>query len=142
MEALNLQQMVSSQLIPSDVELPYGSIWRKSNNCLKRTIVVSMYVVVVCGVMSLKSPCPGINSIENKEETNYLSDDDEVTVDIPIVGCIRSGTHAPRRLIFLPPLRLKRHVAVPGNCYNCGIRTSESAVRWTLYYCYECADKL
>jgi len=50
-------------LIPSDVELPYGSIWRKSNNCLKRTIFVSMHVVVVCGVMSRKPPCPGINSI-------------------------------------------------------------------------------
>ena len=63
MEALYLQHLVSSQLIPSDVELPYGSIWRKSNNCLKRTIFVSMHVVVVCGVMSRKPPCPGINSI-------------------------------------------------------------------------------
>ena len=63
MEALYLQHLVSSQLIPSDVELPYGSIWRKSNNCLKRTIIVSIYVVVVCSVMSYKPPCPGINSI-------------------------------------------------------------------------------
>ena len=41
---------------------------------------------------------------------------------------------------FLPPLRLKRHVAFPGNCYYCGIKTSESAVKWTLYCCYDCAD--
>jgi hypothetical protein len=101
-----------------------------------------MYVVVVYGVMSLKPPCPGIKSIETKEEKNYSNDGDEETVDIPIVGGTRSGTHAPRRLNFPPPLRLKRLVAVQGNCYNCGIRTSESAVRWTLYYCYACADNL
>ena len=67
MEALNLQQMVSSQLIPSDVELPYGSIWRKNNNCLKRTIIVSIYAVVVCGVMSRKPPCPGIIQSEKQQ---------------------------------------------------------------------------
>ena len=68
MEALYLQHLVSSQLIPSDVELPYGSIWRKSNNCLKRTIIVSIYVVVVYSVMSYKPPCPGINSIEKNSK--------------------------------------------------------------------------
>jgi hypothetical protein len=57
-------------LIPSDVELPYGSIWRKNNNCLKRTIIVSIYVVVVYGVMSHKSPCPGINSIKETKKRN------------------------------------------------------------------------
>ena len=62
--------MVSSQLIPSDVELPYGSIWRKSNKCLKRTTIVLMYAVVVCGVMSHKPPCPGINSIKETTKKN------------------------------------------------------------------------
>ena len=58
--------MVNSQLIPSDIVLALilsKSIWRKSNNCPKRTIFVSIHVVVVCGVMSHKPPCPGINSI-------------------------------------------------------------------------------
>ena len=40
-----------------------STIWRKSNKCLKRTIFASTNVVVVCSVMSYKSPCPGIYSI-------------------------------------------------------------------------------
>ena len=118
--------MVCNQLIPSDVELPYGSIWRKSNKCLKRTNFASMYAVVVYGVMSHKPPCSGINSIakfeRNNEPTNIIVEESMESEE------------------FLPPLRLKRHVAFPGNCYYCGIKTSESAVKWTLYCCYDCAD--
>jgi hypothetical protein len=104
-------------------------------------------VVVVYGVMSHKPPCPGINSIENKEETNYWSDKDEDNDDTIVVqagGGTRSGIHAPRRLIFpaLPLPRLKRQVGVPGLCSSCGRLTSESApnVEGALYYCYSCYD--
>jgi hypothetical protein len=79
-----------------------------------------MYAVVVYGVMSHKPPCPGKNSITDNDENYYSSDEDDKDLG--------------------PPPRLKRHVTVPGNCYYCGVRTSESAVQWTLYCCYDCAD--
>ena len=36
----------------------------------RKDVIVSIHVVVVCGVMSHKPPCPGINSIEKKIKFN------------------------------------------------------------------------
>ena len=120
-------------------------------------------MVVVYGVMSHKPPCPGMNSIEEEEETNYLSDEDKyITIE---VGGIRAVVQAEVGLFFdvqpqpvlpqpvqplpdlpdlpaLPLPRLKRLVAVAGPCSGCGRLTSESAqnVEGELYYCYSCYD--
>ena len=117
--------------------------------------------------MSPKPPCPGKNSIEEKKETDFWSeedgdgsDEDEDTVEIQVGSGTRAGVHVPRRLVFahvpMPVLvpthvpvttsmlvpRLKRQVAVPGYCSMCGRLTSESApnVEGDLYYCYTCYD--
>ena len=72
--------------------------------------------------MSHKPPCPGKKSIEDRNE-GYNSSDEEDDEDL-----------------FVPLPRLKRYVAVSGNCFYCGVMTNESAVKWTLYCCYDCAD--